>query len=134
MKRGRNEADHAGKEVGEETGDFAQEGAARLHTTKLLEQREGDDLRVREPLEGFVELAVGIEVAVGVVDLAEQDGDRLFQEDGLSGILCLGHLMLLWSGLRMALVLSQQTTQHASRTARTALHLLQFYPPSAILG
>ena len=78
MERGRDEADHAGEEVGEEVGGFAQEGTAGLHAPKLLERREGDDLRVREPLEGFVEPAVRIEMAVGVVDLAEQDGDRLF--------------------------------------------------------
>jgi hypothetical protein len=106
VERGRGEAKHPREEVGEEAGGFAQEGAAGLDTPKLLEQREGDDLRVRESLEGFVETAIRIEVPVGVVDLAEQDGDRLFQELGLWGILCLGHPMLLWSGLWMALVLS----------------------------
>jgi hypothetical protein len=39
----------------------------------------------------------------------------------------LGHLMLLWSGLRMALVLSQQTTQHASRALLEVANFAEFY-------
>jgi hypothetical protein len=45
----------------------------------------------------------------------KQGDDRFFQECGRWGMLCLGHLVLLWSGLRMALFLAHPTTQHTSR-------------------
>jgi hypothetical protein len=102
------------EEVAEKAGGLAQEGAAGLHAPKLLEDGEGDDFGVRELLEGSVEVAPRVEDSVGVVDLAKQDGDRFFQEFGFWSMLRLGHPVLLWSGLRVALLLSQPTTQHSS--------------------
>jgi hypothetical protein len=47
-----------------------------------------------------------VEERVGVIDEAEQHGDRLFQEVTLPGILRSGHPKLLWSGVgRMTLFL-----------------------------
>jgi hypothetical protein len=47
-------------------------------------------------------------LGVGVVDLAEQNGYGLLQEDELWGMLFMGHLGLLWSGNQMALFLPHQ--------------------------
>ncbi len=105
--------------MAEEAGGLAQEGAFGFHPSKLLEERQGEDLRVREPLEGSVAAAPArVERDIGVVDLAEQSDDRFFQECGRWGMLCLGHLVLLWSGLRMALFLAHLTTQHTSRVKK----------------
>lgn len=97
--------ENAREEVGEEASGFSQEGALGLHPSKLLEDGEGDDFRIGESLEGFVVLPFGVEVSVGVVYFAEQGGERLFQEEKFWSMLCLGHPMLLWSGLRVAFVL-----------------------------
>jgi hypothetical protein len=67
------EAEHPREEVGEEAGGLAQEGAFGLYPSELLEEREGEDLRVGELLEGPVAVPVGVEDPVGVVDLAEQN-------------------------------------------------------------
>ncbi len=69
----------------EEPGDLAQEGALGLDTSKLLEEREGYDLRIREFLEGLVVATFGVEVVVGVVYSAKQNGHGLFQEGQLWG-------------------------------------------------
>jgi len=106
VERGGIEADNLGEEVAEKAGDLAQEGALALHAPKLLEDGEGDYLGVRELLEGSVEISPRVEDSVGIIDLAEQGGDRFIQEYGFWGMLCLGHAMLLWSGLRMALFFS----------------------------
>jgi hypothetical protein len=95
VKRGGVKADDPREEVGEEAGGLAQEGVFGFHPPKLLE--DGEDLRVREPLEGGVEIPARIEDSVGVADLARQGGDRFFQERSLWGTLCLGHPVLLWS-------------------------------------
>src|SRR3954468_7712472 len=47
-------------------------------------------------------------MGVGVVDLAKQDGYRLFQEGQARGMLGVGHLILLWAGSQMAFVLPHQ--------------------------
>jgi len=60
----------------------------------LLEEGEGDDLRIGELLERLLPAPLGVEVSVGVVDLAEKDDDRLFQDGCCGGILSFGHLML----------------------------------------
>ena len=57
---------------------LAQEGALALHPTKLLQERQGDDLRVRELLEGLVASSTGVEQQVSVVHEAEEDGQGLF--------------------------------------------------------
>jgi len=94
------------EQVREKPGDLAQEGTLGLNTPKLLEEGEGDDLRVREFFEGLVASPFRIEPVVSVVYLAKQNGHSLFQEGQLWGKLSLGHLMLLWTGRsRMALVL-----------------------------
>ncbi len=57
----------------------SQEGALRLHATKLLQEGEGDDLRVRKPLERLVTPPVWVGQCVGVVDEAEEDSQGLFR-------------------------------------------------------
>jgi hypothetical protein len=86
----------------------------------LLEDGEGDDLGVRELLEGSVEICPRVEDSVGVVDLAEEGGDRFFQECGFWDMLCSGHPVLLWSGLRMTHFLAHPTTQHTLEAAKAA--------------
>jgi hypothetical protein len=67
------------KQVREEPLGIAQKRALALGAPQLLEERERDDLRVREALYGFVaSSAVGVEIGVGVVDEAEEDGQGLF--------------------------------------------------------
>jgi hypothetical protein len=73
----------------------ARKSARALHATELLEERERDDLRVREPLERLVASSVRIEQRVGVVDEAEEDGQGLFREGGPWGMVGTGHLLLL---------------------------------------
>ncbi len=103
MERGREEARHPGEEVGEEPLGVAQERAAGLDAPELLQQGEGQNLRVRELLEGLVAAPSRVEQALGVVDEAEQHGQRLFQGAEPRGILRSGHAELLWSGsTRMA--------------------------------
>jgi hypothetical protein len=99
MKRGRVKPHHPRKQVREEPLGIAQEGALRLHTSQLLKECQDDDLGVREPLERFVaSRAVGIEQHVGVVDEAEEDGQSLFRLGEASGMVGLGHLLLLREG------------------------------------
>lgn len=52
-------ADHAGEEVGEKALGVAQERALTLRAAQLLEEGEGQDLRVRKSLEGLVTLGAG---------------------------------------------------------------------------
>src|SRR4051794_4218082 len=82
-------------QVREEADGVAQEGAFTLHTPKLLDQSEGENLRVREALERLVAPGAGIEVRVSVVDKAEEHDDRLFHGGEAWGILGLGHPLLL---------------------------------------
>ena len=93
------------EQVVEEPGSLAQEGAFGFYPSELLKEREGDDLRVRELLKGGIVPSSWVEMSVGVVDLAEQDDQRLFQEGEPCGMLGLVHLKLLWTGSRIALVL-----------------------------
>ena len=118
VERGRSQLADTGEKVREEPLSVAQEGALALHAPQLLEQREGDDLRVREPLYGLVAVAFGVEEAVGVVHLAEQHDERLFRSREPSGKVFSGHLLLPRTGLQMTLFLSQPTTQHSSSTLR----------------
>src|ERR671938_1459687 len=98
MERGGVKTHGSGEQVREEAGNLTQERTLGLHASKLLEESEGDDLRIRELLESLVEVPFGIEVVVSVVYSAEQNGQGLFQEDQLWGKLGLGHLKLLWTG------------------------------------
>jgi hypothetical protein len=87
VQGGGMKADDPGEQVREEAGDFAQEGALGLHPSQLLKEREGEDLRVRELLEGGVASSSRVEPVVDVVYAAEQDGESLFQEGQLWGML-----------------------------------------------
>ena len=91
------EADDAREEVREEPGGVAQEGVLALDAARLLEEREGQDLRVREALEALVaSRAVWVEEAVGVVHEAEEYGDEgPFRCVGPSGKVLVGHPGLL---------------------------------------
>jgi hypothetical protein len=51
-----------------------------------LEERKGQDLRIREPLKGPVALPLRVEDDVGVVEKAEKDDQRLFRWRELSGV------------------------------------------------
>src|SRR5215211_1221231 len=71
------------KQVREEPLCVAQEGAFALHASKLLQEGEGNDLRVGELLERLVMPRFRVEDTVGVVYEAEQNDNRflhLFQE------------------------------------------------------
>ena len=114
VERGGMKADDSRKQVREKPGELAQEGAFGFYPSKLLKEREGEDLGVREMLERGVVSCSWVEMGVSVIDLAEQDGYRFFQQSEPCGMLGMGHLILLWAGSQMAFVLSQQTTQHTS--------------------
>ncbi len=105
VEGGRSEAEHPGEQVREEPLGVAQEGAFALDAAQLLEEGEGQDFGVREPFERSVAVAFRIEEAVGVVDEAEQDDDRLFRPVEPWSKVSEGHLLLLVEGSRMALVL-----------------------------
>jgi hypothetical protein len=89
--------------------------------TRLLEKGEGDDFRIGELLRRLVAASLGVEVPVRVVDLAEQDGGRFFQDACRRGIVSFGRPMLPWSGLRMASVLPQTAQQTSRLTPGLAL-------------
>ena len=101
------------EQVGEKPRRVAQERALTLHAARLLKEREHQDLGVRESLEAFVTLRARVEVLVGVVDQAEQNGDRLFRPVEPSGKV--GYLLLLVEGSRMAPFLSHRSTQYSFR-------------------
>jgi hypothetical protein len=114
-----------GEQVCEEPLGIAQEGPFALHAPQLLEEREGKDLGVREPLERLITSPSRVEQGVSVVDEAEQDRDRIFQGGEVGGKLRMGHPMFLSPGIRMAPFYSQ-TTQHPSRSA-TAMRVEVLY-------
>jgi hypothetical protein len=65
------------EQVGEEPLSITQEGALGFHAPKLLQEGEGYDLRVGEPLERLVvALPVGVEEVVGVVEEAQHSTVR----------------------------------------------------------
>ena len=64
MERGGVKTGGSGEQVREKAGDLAQEGTLGFNTSKLLEEREGYDLRVRELLEGLVVTSFGTEPVV----------------------------------------------------------------------
>src|SRR5215213_228659 len=98
VQRGRIKPHHAGEQVRKEPLGVPQEGALALHPPQLLEERECDDLRVGKPLERLVTLPVWVEMGVGVVDEAEEDGEGLFRVGEQWGMVGLGHLSLLGEG------------------------------------
>jgi hypothetical protein len=76
LQGGRVESYDPREQVREKPLGVAQKGALGLHAPQLLQEREGYDLRVREPLERLVALPIGVEQRVGIVDEAEEDGVR----------------------------------------------------------
>jgi hypothetical protein len=113
---------HPGKQVREEPLCVPQEGAFALHAPQLLEECEGDDLRVRKALYGFVASSVGVEQCVSVVYEAEEDGEGLFRVGEAWGMVGVGHLLLLREGrLLMAPFLSRaKSSQHTSRFSKSS--------------
>jgi hypothetical protein len=90
---------HSREQMREEPLGIPQERALRLHAPQLLQECQGDDLRVGEPLCGFVAAsAVGVEMSISVVYEAEEDAQSLFLVDEASGMVGLGHLLLLVVG------------------------------------
>src|SRR5215210_454269 len=102
MQRGGVHPRDAREEVDKETLEVAQEGAFALGAPQLLEECQGDDLRVRELLERGVALPPRVEEGVGVIHEAEQDRDRLFQRSEGGSMLRVGHPRHLSLGIRMA--------------------------------
>src|SRR5829696_2483201 len=89
------------------------EGAFALHAPQLLEQGEGEDLRVRKPLYGLVApSAAGVEEAVGVVNEAEKHAQSLFQVRERVGMLLSGHPRFLSLRVRMAPVVPSIHATH----------------------
>jgi hypothetical protein len=120
VQRGEMKAYDPRKQVREEAGNLTQEGAFRLHTSKLLEKGEGHDLRVRKFFESLVASPFGVEPIVSVVYSAEQkmvtassrrancgvSSGWAICEAPLDGELSDGPLFTL------------QTTQHSSRAGK----------------
>jgi hypothetical protein len=95
---------HAGEQLREESLGVPEERALALDAPELLEERQGQDLGVREPLYGLVALRLWVEMSIGVVDETEEDGEGIFRSGESFGIVEAGHLSLLVVGSRMALV------------------------------
>jgi hypothetical protein len=89
---------HSGEKVREESFDIAQERAFALHASKLPEESQGDDFRVRKPLERLVAPRTGVEQRVGTVDKTKQAGNLLFRPVKSSAMVGAGHLLLLREG------------------------------------
>jgi len=105
--RGGVKDDYAGKKVCEVPLDgVAQERALGLDTSQLLKKRQGQDLGVREALQGFVATrSMRVEEGVGVVGEAEEHSHSVFRLGEAWGKEGLGHLSLLVVGSLMAPVL-----------------------------
>jgi hypothetical protein len=98
MKRGRMKPHHPGEKVREEPLCIPQEGALALDAAQLLEERERDDLGIREALYGLLASGAGVEEGVGIVDEAEEHAQGLFRLGEAWGMVGLGHLSLLGEG------------------------------------
>jgi hypothetical protein len=93
-----------GEQLREESLGVPEERALALDAPELLEEHQGRDLGVREPLYGLVAVGLGVEEGVGVIDQAEKHGEGVFRWDESFGMVEAGHLSLLVVGSRMALV------------------------------
>lgn len=93
-----------GEQVREEPLGVPEERSLALDAPELLEERQGQDLGVREPLYGLVAVGPGVEMSIGVVDETEEDGEGVFRSGESFGMVDAGHLSLLVVGSRMALV------------------------------
>ena len=86
----------------EEPLGILQERAFALYAPQLLEEGEGDDLRVREALYVLVaSSAMRVEQHVGVAYEAEEHGQSLFQVGERAGMLGLGHPRFVSPRVRM---------------------------------
>jgi hypothetical protein len=113
IEGGRMQPRYSRKQVREESLGIPQKRAFTLHTPKLLEKGESDDLRIREVFEGFVaSSAMRVEQCVGVVYEAEQHGQSLFQVGKRGGMLGVGHPTFLSLRVRMALVVPSIHATH----------------------
>jgi hypothetical protein len=104
VERGRVKTHDPGEQVREEPLGIPEERALALDAPELLEERQGQDLGVRESLYGFVALGLRVEMGVGVVGEAEKHGHGVFRSGEPFGMVKAGHLVLLVVGSRMALV------------------------------
>jgi hypothetical protein len=105
---------HPREHLREEPLGIAQKLVLALYASKLLEQGEGEDLRVPEPLYGLVASSMGVEQGVGVVYEAEEHAQSLFQVVEGVAMLGSGHPEFLSLRVRMA-PLYRQSMQHTSR-------------------
>ena len=101
------------EQLREEPLGIPQERAFALHAPKLLQEDEGDDLRVRKPpYRVLSSSAAGVEVAVDIIYEAEKHGQSLFQVGERVGMLGSGHPRFLSSRVRMALVVPSIHATH----------------------
>jgi hypothetical protein len=115
MERGRVKAYDPGKEVREKPFGVSQERALGLDAAQLLEERQGQNFGVREPLYGLVASAPRVEESVSIIGEAEKHGHGLFRLGEAWGRVRTGHLLLLVVGSRMWPSLYRQSTQQTSR-------------------
>ncbi len=82
---------------------------------ELLEERQGQDLGVREPLYGLVAVGLLVEMSIGVVDETEEDGEGVFRSSESFASLWWRRAICrsLWWGVGWP-SLYPQSTQHAS--------------------
>jgi hypothetical protein len=104
VEGGRVKTHNPGEQVREEPLGIPEERALALNAAQLLEERQGQDLGVREPLYGLLALGLRVERGVGVVGEAEKHGHGVFRSGEPFGMVKAGHLSLLVVGSRMALV------------------------------
>src|SRR5215212_6729094 len=108
-----------GEQVRQKPLGVAQKGALGLHAPQLLQEGQGDDLRVREPLEPLVAPPIGVEPRVGIVDEAEENGKGLFRLGEPLGMVGAGHPLLLREGRLRWPPFYSESAQHASSSGRS---------------
>ena len=96
------ETHDAGKQMREEPLAVPEEGTLALHAAKLLQKRLGQDLRIRELLEGLLARSPRVEKPVGLIGEAEKHDHGVFRSGEAWGRVSEGHLLLLVEGSRMA--------------------------------
>src|SRR5215213_5402430 len=87
MERRGSVSPDSGEEVREEPLAVAQKRPLGLHAAELLQKRQGQDLGVREPLQGFVEAAPGVEEPVGVIGETKKRDHGVFRSEEAWGSL-----------------------------------------------
>jgi len=112
IEGGRMQPRYSRKQVREESLGIPQKRAFTLHTPKLLEEGQSDDLRIREPLYGLVAPRFWVEVGICVIYEAEERAQSLFQVGKRGGMLGPGHPRFLSLRVRMALVVPSIHATH----------------------